>query len=214
MFAPFKGTQEESWLRLNWWIMSQFHSDGKNSCIIQEAFLPWTPSYKQDSSQVEGTQKKGGKRYSSHPWTLLVMKQKEYDDLSMQRKVHYKKKWKVSQGAVCWVKLEKAQEKWLQFRHTRSHAVCPVFDSVRADCIEKVVSLRGDKNFVSKDSYATTSSENRVCLRMPGRWSTTNNQAASNRVRRETSSKFDLRVPGVPQMQYLKMDEEWPKFAT
>ena len=47
-----------------------------------------------------------------------------------------KSKRNVSQGAVCWVNLAKAQEQVLQFLQTRSHAII-FHDSVPADCIEK-----------------------------------------------------------------------------
>ena len=53
-------------------------------------------------------------------------------------------KWKVSQDALCRVKLGKTQEKGLQLRQTMSHAIIRN-DPVPADRIEKVVSLQGDK---------------------------------------------------------------------
>ena len=34
--APFKGTLEGT-SRLSWWVMSLFHSDGRNSCFIEDA---------------------------------------------------------------------------------------------------------------------------------------------------------------------------------
>ena len=74
---------------------------------------------------------------------LGVRQKKNFnDDLSKARKVQHESKWKVSQDAVCWVK---GTRKGLQFWQTRPHARI-LYDSVPADCIEKVVCLQGDKN--------------------------------------------------------------------
>ena len=64
--------------------------------------------------------------------------------LSKPRKVHFKTKWKLSQKAVYWIPLARAQEKGLQFWRTRSRAIV-VYDSLPLDCIERVMSEHGEK---------------------------------------------------------------------
>ena len=54
ILAQVTGTLEVKWARLNWWAMSPFQWDGRISCITE------------DSLQVEGREKKGDTRYSSH----------------------------------------------------------------------------------------------------------------------------------------------------
>ena len=44
-----------------------------------------------------------------------------------------------------------------------------LYDSVLADCIEKVVCLQGDHNFVSKDAHASSSSEDITQRRLTSR---------------------------------------------
>ena len=101
-----------SWLLLKRWIILQFHQDGKNSCIMWwEALLGWQTVF---FTALDPT---GDET------------EEEYDDLPNPRKGHCKNKWKVSQEAVYWVKLENAQEKGLQFWQTRSHAII-LHDSV------------------------------------------------------------------------------------
>ena len=47
----------------------------------------------------------------------------EYEDLSKPRKVQYKSKWRVTQDAIYWINLRKAQDQELTFWQTRSHAI-------------------------------------------------------------------------------------------
>ena len=53
----------------------------------------------------------------------------EYQDSPKPRKVQYKSKWKVTQDAIFWINLRKAQDEGLTFWQTRSHAVI-LYDSV------------------------------------------------------------------------------------
>ena len=80
------------------------------------------------------------------------------DDLSKPRKVHYDGKWKTNQHAVYWINLARAQDKGLQFWQTRSHATT-VCSSVPADCIYKVISQRGEKDFIRKTLHVSTCAE-------------------------------------------------------
>ena len=63
------------------------------------------------------------------------------------------------------------------------------------------------QDFVSKDSGAMTSSENRA-EEFLAKWRTRNNQAVSNRVRRETSSKLISVFLEVHKMQKMMIKEE------
>ena len=84
--------------------------------------------------------KKEDKLYCSHPVNPWGDEAEEEfnDDLTRPRKEHYHSNWKPHQDAVYWIHLANAQERRLRFWQTRSHAVI-VYDSVRADCVEKVV---------------------------------------------------------------------------
>ena len=70
--------------------------------------------------------------------------EEEYDDLREPRTVHYENKETISQDGIYWVNLGKAQDNGLQYWQTGSHVVV-LYDSVPADCVEKVVSTRGNK---------------------------------------------------------------------
>ena len=97
----------------------------------------------QDSLQVERKGKRSDKQCSSHPSTLLGAMQKK-NSTTTYRGREKCSKWTPHQDAVYWIHLTRAQEKGLQFWQTRSHAIV-VLDSVPADCIEKVVSMKGQK---------------------------------------------------------------------
>ena len=73
------------------------------------------------------------------------------NDSSRPIKVHFYSKWKPQQDAVYWIHLVRAQEKGLQCWQTRSRAII-LCDSVPADCIEKVVSLEGDRTLYQRVS--------------------------------------------------------------
>ena len=137
---------------------------------------------------MERALKNGVKQYFfTHLDPFWKGTEEEFNDLK-PRTVHHKSKWKASQNAVYWINLGKAQEKGLQCWQTRSHATTPC-DSVPADCVEKSSEPQKRHNFVSKNSYATTSSENRVEGRMESRAWQTINQAARNRARRARNLK-------------------------
>ena len=53
------------------------------------------------------------------------------------------------------LELASAQEKRLKFWQTRSHAVI-VDDPVPAECIEKVISMQGRRNFISETFHASS----------------------------------------------------------
>ena len=58
-------------------------------------------------------------------------------------------KWTHSQDAVYWIHLAKAQEKGRTLWQTRSHAII-VHDSVPPDCIEKVISEKGERTLYQR----------------------------------------------------------------
>ena len=93
--------------------------------------------------QAGGTPKKGDRQFFFTPLAFGEESEEFNNDVSKPRKMHYKGKWKVFH-AVYRITLGRAQKKGLQFWQTRSHAII-LFDSVPADCIEKVVHLQGDK---------------------------------------------------------------------
>ena len=64
------------------------------------------------------------------------------NDSPRSRKVHFYSKYKPHQHVVYWTHQVREQEKGLEFWQTRSHVII-LYDS--ADCIEKVVSLQGEK---------------------------------------------------------------------
>ena len=155
--APFKGIPEESSSRLNWWIMTPFHSDGKNFCITV-FFTPWDPfgtkQKKNSTTSYRGREKCTLKVNGRFLRTQII-------------------------GSI-W---EKAQEKGLQFWQTRSHAIF-LYDSVPADCIEKVVSLQGDK-FFSNQRVSTPRSGLEV---LKDAWQLTQQQQARHTIKQRATA--------------------------
>ena len=145
-FAHFKDKLEGTWSRLSWWVISLFHSDGRNSCFTEDALLTWNQFFKQASSQVEGTDKTGDKAVflaTLDPFGDEA-EEESNNDFSRARKVYHNSEWKPHQDAVYWIHLAKAQEKGLHFFWlARSHAMI-LYDSVPTDCIEKEVHQGGD----------------------------------------------------------------------
>ena len=120
---------------------------------------------------MEGKARRGDERVHSNTTGSLGRRQEEEvnNDSSKPRNVHHKSKWKVSEDAVYWIHLARAQEKKLKFWQTRSRAIV-VHDSVPADCIEKVVSENADKTLCQRLSTPSARSENnsRKCQDIEG----------------------------------------------
>ena len=70
-------------------------------------------------------------------------------DVTKPRIAPYKNTWKCLQNTVCWCNLKLAQEKGLQFYHTRSHAVV-LYNTQPAACIEKVVCMKTQDELYQK----------------------------------------------------------------
>ena len=71
------------------------------------------------------------------------------DDLSKPRKVHYHSTWKNTQDAACWINFVRAQDKGIRFWQTRSQAEI-VHNSVPTDCIDKVISQKGERTLFDR----------------------------------------------------------------
>ena len=71
------------------------------------------------------------------------------EDLSKPRKVHYHSEWKSRQDAVYRINLARAQDKGLRLWQTRSNAVI-VYNSVPADCIDKMISRKGERTLFER----------------------------------------------------------------
>ena len=148
-------------------------------------------SYKQGSSQVERTQKGEVIIFFTLPDPVGDETEEEYV-VTKPRKVQYKNKWKISQGAICWVNLGKAQDEGLQFRQTRSSA----------DCIEKVISTREDKIWYQRIRTPHPKTVLKNAWQVPTK-KCSNSQAPINRVLKETSVCKEYH-----RMQYLKIKDE------
>ena len=64
-------------------------------------------------------------------------------------RVHYHSNWKHTQDAAYWFKLSRAQDQELRYWQTKSNATI-VHNSVLADCIDKVISQRGDRTLFER----------------------------------------------------------------
>ena len=71
------------------------------------------------------------------------------DDLSKPRKVHYHSTWKNTQDAAYWINFVRAQDKGLRFWQTRSQPEI-VHNSVPTDCIDKVISQKGERTLFER----------------------------------------------------------------
>ena len=121
-----------------------------------------------------------------------------------------KSKWKMTQDVMYWINSRKAEDKGLTFWQTRSRAFI-LYDSVPADCIEKLVSTKSDKIFVSKGSYSAAASQNCV-ERSLARYNTIKNysskQASRNRLQdRKIHSKSISERKECHIKQHLKIED-------
>ena len=130
------------WKRLSWWVTSIFHTNGKNSCFIEDVHSMSFQSSNHDSR----LESEGGRQTIFTPLNLFgdnPDEEEPSDDLSNPGKAHDYSKCKNTQDAVCWVNLARAQDKGLRFWQTKSNAAI-VYNSVRADCIHSVISQKGE----------------------------------------------------------------------
>ena len=84
------------------------------------------------------------------PMNKNLLEQEEFD-LTKPRLAAYKQAWKVSQDAVYWVDICRAQRMRLKFFQTRSHAII-LHDTLPPIGIEKVVSRKTEEVRFSKTS--------------------------------------------------------------
>ena len=123
----------------------------------------------------------------------------EYEDLSQPRRVHYKSKWRVTQDAIYWINLAKAQNNGITLWQTRPHAII-LCDSVSADCIEKVLSTRYDNILYQKIPIPRPPPKIVLTIKK-----CSNNQASRNRVRnRKIHSKSTSRCK-----EYRRKSSTW-----
>ena len=72
------------------------------------------------------------------------VEEKPHDDYTVPQKVHYQTYWKTNQDAVHWIKLSRSQDQGLQVRQTKSFVII-TNATVPGDCIDRVISLNGDR---------------------------------------------------------------------
>ena len=83
--------------------MSLFHTNGKNSCFIEDALVVSLQSSSQDSSLEDENPRKEDRPSSSHLSThsgTFQSEEEPSDDLSKKRKIHYHSKWKPFLGST------------------------------------------------------------------------------------------------------------------
>ena len=85
-----------------------------------------------------------------------LLEQEEFD-LTKPRLAAYKQAWKVSQDAVYWVDICRAQRKRLKFFQTRSHAII-LHDTLPPICIEKVVSRKTEESLFFYQNFEVATS--------------------------------------------------------
>ena len=133
LFVPFKGTLVGTWQRLSWWVTSKIHTNGKNSCFIEDVLLMSLQSSNQESS-------------------LEDEKAKEDRPSSPHFSVHHYSEWQNCQDAVYWINLAQAQDKGLRFCPTRSHAVKCIQLCAGILHLQSDFSKKGVKGLYLKDS--------------------------------------------------------------
>ena len=129
-FVLFKDTLVESDSACVDGVTSLFHTNGKNSCFIEDA--------RESKEGIQTIFFTSLNRVGENP-----DEEEPSDDLSKQRKVHHHSGWKPRQDAVYWINLTQAREKGPQVWQTKSHAIV-VCSSVPAECIYKVISQTGE----------------------------------------------------------------------
>ena len=133
-------------------------------------------------------------------------------DLTKPRKVHFKNLWKISLDAVYIWSIWKSTT-WrltvLADPITRHH---PLWLSV--SWLPWTSGKPQKRQKICTRGFLLHDGLRKSCWRMLDMWSATNNHAASNRERRETSSKLISVCTEYHKMQYSKIKGEWPRFET
>ena len=113
-----------------------------------------------------------------NPWgTEEGEEEEEYcDDLTMPRKFHHKTGWKHSQNAVYWIHLGRAQEKGMACWQTMSHALT-TNSTVPPDCIERVISQRGEMTIYQRSSAPTLAPVKKIFFKMLGMGNSSNSSS-------------------------------------
>ena len=112
----------------------------------------------------------------------------------------HKHKWKVFQDATSWIKLRKAQDKGSDFWQTRSKVI--LFDSVPADCMERVVNTKTKEIlYLKKFQYWHVHPKFfwrwQVQRDDPHQRGTSTVKAVADEEKEEL--KIDFRIQGIPQ---------------
>ena len=149
-------------------------------------------------------------------------------DLTTPSKILFKTDWMHSQNAVYWIHLGRTQQKGKALWQTKAHA--PITNStVPLDCIERVISQRGEMTFYQRSSTPRPAprivpksawneqqqqQQQQVVFKEP--WEAaggTQSEAPSlnNTWKEERSFQIDLRVQGVSQDDIYKDEERKPR---
>ena len=116
-----------------------------------------------------------------------------------------KSKWKI-QDAIYWINLRKRQDNGLTFWQTWSHAVI-FYDSVPADCIEKVVSTKNEEILYQR--IPIPRSPPKKCVERSLASTTRQRFMAANR-HREINSKTTSECKASHIKQCLKIEDARP----
>ena len=217
-FAPFKGIQEDCWSRLNWWIMSQFHSDGQKSCITEEALWTWTP-FHHPSRTCRRWKGQERRTTNSSPHTtrpLLETKQRFYRGRETCTTVANGSLTRTPSAASTWPGLKKkdcslGRQGLTPSALSSQKARALLFTTQCPPTVPKKWYAFQETEFSLK-GFPRLVQLRRSCWRTLGRWSKANYQATRNRLRRATSSKLISAFKESHKVQYLKIKEEWPRF--
>ena len=165
----------------------RLHQDGKNIGIMYDSTSPFRVLQAGLTAAEMDTNKGDIRSFFTPLHPIGDETEEEYDDLTRPRKAH-KNKWTSSQDAISWVNLGKHL---IEDCSLGKPDLTP--SSFMTQCqltaLKKWDTPEETRFLYQKDSNATTSSESCIeeCLT---KCSTTNNQATSNHVLRETSSKW------------------------
>ena len=175
------------------------------SMISRNGSAKQSPTLDSGSSQLERALKKGGRRYSALPWTLLGMKQKKTSMIyrsqekcttsTTRRSGRFLRTQSI--GSI----LEKHKSKDYNSGRQRSHDIV-LYDSVPADCVEKVD--KPSRRQFCVQGFPRRNLLRRSYSRTPGRWSKANCQAGRDRLRTKTPSTLIFVFKEFHKMQHLK----------
>ena len=114
----------------------------------------------------------------------------EYEDMTNPRKVYYKNMSKSFQHVIKWTSLRKTQDKGSEFWQTPSDAII-LYDTVSADCIERVVNT---SNYTDSEELSSS-----ITNRFP---------RESNNMTHTASLKQLLRGPKTPADIWTRLEKK------